>query len=82
MRMGVATIVTRCPGTDGYIEHGRNARLVPPFDAGALAREIRSLWEDRDAREILARQAKADADERFSDEVISEQLRRILAEFC
>ncbi len=82
LRMGVATIATRCPGTDGYIEHARTGRLVPPFDPDALEGEIRALWQDDAAREALARAGADEAEARFSDEATSSQLRDILVEFC
>ena len=82
LRMGVATIATRCPGTDGYIDHGRTGRLVPPFDPRALEHEIETLWRDDPARDALARAGAEEAQARFSDEATSAQLRDILVEFC
>jgi glycosyltransferase involved in cell wall biosynthesis len=78
LRLGVATITTRCPGTEGYIEHLRNGVLVEPFDVEDMVRQIALLWTDRDLRERLAGDGRSDAAERFSDPAAAARLHDLI----
>ena len=78
MRMGVPVIVTRCPGTEGYIEDGETGLLAEPGDAGDMGAKIASLWEDAPRREALSRRSRQVARERFSDEAAAAYLQDIL----
>lgn len=78
MQLGVATIATRCPGTEGYISHELDGILVKPFDVEDLATAISRVWEDEIFRTNLATAARKTARQRFSDEMAAERLRQII----
>lgn len=78
MRAGVAPVVTRCPGTEGYIEDGENGCLTAPFDADDMREKIHALWQDDGARQAMAERAATAATERFSDEAAAARLKEIL----
>lgn len=78
MQLGVPVIATRSPGTDGYIDHGQNGILVAAGDIDDLADQIGRLWQDGDARALLAEQARQDAAARFSDEAAAAQLQQMV----
>lgn len=74
MQLGVPVVATRCPGTEGYIEHGKDGLLVAPFDVDDMAAAIDRLWQDPGLRESLADAARLTARTRFSDEVAAKRL--------
>ncbi|WOI58405.1 glycosyltransferase family 4 protein [Palleronia sp. LCG004] len=78
MRLGVPVVATRCPGTEGYVEDGETGLLVPPFDSDAMADAIAALWNDRDRRDGLSKQARETADRRFSDAAAAEMLHELV----
>jgi glycosyltransferase involved in cell wall biosynthesis len=80
LRLGVASISTRCPGTDGYIRDGQTGILVPPFDAASLGAQIERLWHDAPAREAIAAAGLTDARARFSDEAAARTLAAMIAD--
>lgn len=82
MQLGVPTITTRCPGTDGYIEDGKNGILVPPFDVQAMSDAIRRLWSDGHLRETLSRTGIQTARSTFSDEMAATRLLDIVKSCC
>lgn len=74
MQLGVPVIATRCPGTDGYIEHNRDALLVEPFDVDNMTATLDRLWQDGALRKRLAEWARSTARERFSDQAAAKRL--------
>lgn len=74
MQLGVPVIATRCPGTDGYIEHDRDGLLVEPFDVDNMTATLDRLWQDGPLRERLAGCARSTARERFSDQAAANRL--------
>ena len=58
MMFGKAVVATRCAGTQDYIRDGVNGRLVPPNDDVTMGNAIEQIWNDRDLRLSLGRQAK------------------------
>jgi len=56
-------LATELPSVQEILQHERNAYLVPPDDAHALADGIRWLATHREAAQILARQARMDAEQ-------------------
>ena len=79
MRLGVAVVATRCPGTEGYIEDGVTGSLVAPFDVAGLRQAILELWRNVEVRNALALQGKHHADHNFSDEGAAQALHAIIA---
>lgn len=59
MACGVTPISTSVSGAEDLIADGKNGRLVPPDDAGALRAAIIELAMDAPARERMAKQARA-----------------------
>lgn len=78
MHLGVPVIATRCPGTEGYIEHGLDGLLVNPFDVDDLADAISRVWQDEALRTGLAQNARRTSHDRFSDEVAAGRLLQII----
>jgi len=80
MRMGIATIASRCIGTVDYIRDGETGLLVPPGDSKKLARAICELWENGSLRSRIAAAGRAYADKYFSDEAAGEFLGQVIDE--
>jgi glycosyltransferase involved in cell wall biosynthesis len=80
MRMGVATIATRCVGTVDYIRDGENGLLVANGDSAALRRAIVSLWQNEPLRSRIGSAGYAYAEIFFSDEAAGRYLAQVLDE--
>jgi glycosyltransferase involved in cell wall biosynthesis len=80
MRLGVATIATRCVGTVDYIRDGDTGLLVPPHDPPALRQAIEALWSDEARRQQLAASGQRHADAEFSDEAAGRHLGQAIDE--
>lgn len=81
MACGVVPVAAATPGPMSYIEHGRNGILVPPGDAGALAREIDRLLRDAPRWETLRRRGLGTAAAHSWDAVASD-LEAVYARFA
>jgi glycosyltransferase involved in cell wall biosynthesis len=68
MASGCACVVTASPSLRDYVQHGRNAVLVPPGDAEAMSAAITSLVEDPERCRSLGDQARADAQDKHDNE--------------
>jgi glycosyltransferase involved in cell wall biosynthesis len=66
MALGVPCIATSIPAITAMVVDGESALLVPPGDAAALARAIRTLLEDPDLGRRLGETARRIASERFT----------------
>lgn len=86
MRMGIATIATRCLSTLDYVRDGETALLAEPGDARALRAAIQSLWQDDELRSRIGHAACKHAAEYFSDEAagrhLAEVIDEVLADDC
>ncbi len=78
MRLGAPLLVTRCPGSEGYVEHLETGILVEPFDVDEMALWLGRLWDDAELRERLSGAARAFYDAQLSDGAAAERLRRVL----
>ena len=58
MAMSLPCVATAIPGTIEIVEDGVTARLVPPSDAGAIARELERFEADPPLRESMGRAAR------------------------
>jgi glycosyltransferase involved in cell wall biosynthesis len=65
MAAGIPVIGTDAEGVPEIIRHEENGLLVPPRDAEALARAMRTLAEDDGFRKRLGRQARQDVLQRY-----------------
>ncbi len=63
---GIPVVATRVGGIPEIIEEGRNGFLVPPADAGALARAVIRALELNAVEKALMRQEALDTAARFS----------------
>lgn len=63
---GVPVVASRAGGVPEIVEDGRTGLLVPPGEAGALARAVSALLADPAARRALGRAGRRRAEERFS----------------
>jgi Glycosyl transferases group 1 len=70
MALGKPVVVTDSPGVRDYVDDGRTGLVVPPGDAGALARAISWALDPANASEVaeLGARARTTARERFSGE--------------
>jgi glycosyltransferase involved in cell wall biosynthesis len=80
MRMGIATVATRCVGTVDYILDGETGALVPMGDPEALRHTIETLWRDDTLRARIASAGRDYADKHFSDEAAGLNLSRVVKE--
>lgn len=80
MQLGVPLIATRCPGTEGYVDHGRTGLLVAPFDRAGLQAAISELWGDAARRAALSAAAQEAWRSRFSDEAAAATLKTLIDE--
>ena len=78
MQMGVPIIATRCPGTEGYIEDGKNGLLVAPANVEDMKKNILSLWEDEKRRQDISSWQKEKFFNSFSDEAAAKSLENII----
>lgn len=78
MRMGVATIATRCIGTVDYIQNGETGILVSPGDAEELGDAVRDLWQNRTLRLQMASAGRDYANKFFSDEAAGDNLSAVI----
>jgi glycosyltransferase involved in cell wall biosynthesis len=78
MRMGIATVATRCVGTVDYILEWETGALVPMRDPEALKRAIETLWHDDALRARIASAGRDYADKHFSDEAAGLNLSRVV----
>ena len=78
MRLGVPTVATECPGTQGYIDHDETGMLVRPFDKDDLKDTIARLWSDPDLRDRIGKAGREKAEEHFSDERVAARLQQVL----
>jgi glycosyltransferase involved in cell wall biosynthesis len=66
MAAGRAIVATAVGGNPELIEHGVNGLLIPPGDAGQLARSVMRLLEDEQLALRLGRAARRRVEERYS----------------
>ena len=57
MQLHVPIIATEVGGIPDIIQDGLNGLLIPPLDKDAIVKSILSLYEDREKRETLSRNA-------------------------
>jgi glycosyltransferase involved in cell wall biosynthesis len=67
---GRAIVATDVPGCREAVVPGRNGLLIPPRDAGALARALEQLLGDPALRQRMGRESRALAEERFDERVL------------
>jgi glycosyltransferase involved in cell wall biosynthesis len=65
MASGLATVASDVAGNSCVLADGKNGRLVPPDDAGALAEVIIELLADEEQRRRLGQAARATVEERY-----------------
>lgn len=74
MALGLPVVASGVDGVPEAVENGKNGLLVPPGDAAALAKAIKSLVTDPAKRAALGAAAHADIAEKFT-------LRRMIGEY-
>lgn len=78
MRLGVPVIVTKCPGSDGYLRDKDTGYLVEPFNEERMTSAISALWGNETLRSTLAESGRLEAELRFSDEADAIELEQII----
>jgi len=74
MQAGKPIVASACDGIPEDVTDGRDALLVPPGDARALANALGRLLGDADLRERLGRAARATFEARFSAKALADTL--------
>jgi glycosyltransferase involved in cell wall biosynthesis len=80
MMFARAAVITACPASVDYVDHGHDALLVRHGDRDDMKAAIKMLWEDETLRRTIGAAARKTALERFSDEAIGRELGIILRE--
>lgn len=75
---GIPVLATEVEGVVDVIENGKTGLLVPPDDAGALAKAITRLLDDNDLRTSLGRAGKAHAEEQYSVDKMCDQYEEMM----
>lgn len=66
MALGLPVVATAIPGNRGLIDDEVHGLLAPPDDPPALARTILKAWDDFEAAQARAVEARKRVDERYS----------------
>lgn len=74
---GRPLIVTDVPGCRDLVRDGQNGLLVPVQDSKALATAMIRLAADQSLRRLMGHNARKDAEEKFSDQVIEQATREL-----
>ena len=77
MASGLPIVSTRAVGVVDCLEDGRDALLVPPRDAHALAEAIVRMLEDAELRRRLARTALAEVRELYSWQAVAGRIQQV-----
>lgn len=77
MLNGLVVIASRVSGTPEIVEDGVTGYLIPPADVNALTEAIRNMYRNPDL-EVMAVNARAVAEQRFSNEAYVEGYHRLL----
>jgi hypothetical protein len=78
MTYGKAQVVTRCPGSVDYVDHGKQALLVDPGDFHGLKESLQSLWEQDILRKRFGASGRTRMIDEFSDEAGGKNLGALL----
>jgi glycosyltransferase involved in cell wall biosynthesis len=73
--MGVPCVVTDVPGCRETVEHGRNGLLVPLGDVHALAEAIIELLTDGEKAQLMGKEGRRMALERFDERQVFDKVR-------
>ncbi len=82
MRAGVPVVLTDVTGSRDAVEHGITGLLVPAGDHAALAEQIVALLNQPSRARRLARAGREAIHERFTIEVMGDQLRGLYSELA
>lgn len=77
MATGLPIVSTRAVGVVDCLEDGRDALLVPPRDAGALAQAITRMLDDAPLRRRLARTALEEVRELYSWQAVGRRIQDV-----
>lgn len=81
MRMGRPIIATNCMGTEDYIISGETGILTEFKSVQSMSEAIERMWNDRELRERLGKNAAQYAEKYLSDEAVGKQLGDLLEKF-
>jgi glycosyltransferase involved in cell wall biosynthesis len=74
MASGMPIVASAIDGPKDFLVDGATALLVPPHDSHALANAVARLINDASLRESLGREARAEAEQRYSFSAIGRRL--------
>jgi glycosyltransferase involved in cell wall biosynthesis len=72
--LGVPVAATAAGGNPELVDDGRTGLIADFFDTTATAQRVRSLWDDRPARDAMRRAARTAFEERFCTDVFGRNL--------
>lgn len=78
MAAGLPVVASDVDGISETVDDGRTGLLVPPRDSRALAEAVGKLCADASLRDELARNARGEADARFTAEETGRRIAEIL----
>lgn len=80
--LGKAVIATRVPGLLDYVEEGKTALFVNPYDIHDMKKKIHFLLSSREAVNELAREARKTVVSKYSERQMALGLRDAVDELC
>lgn len=81
LQAGLPVVASACDGIPEDVTDGKDALLVPPGDALALAAALERLIGDASLRARLSRAARATFEARFSADHVTDALAKVWSEF-
>lgn len=78
MAMGKAVVLTRTPGLEDYVEHGKTGIFVPPNDPDAMTRALVELVTDSDRCQRIGAAARESVLANFSTQVMCQRLAEVI----
>ncbi len=82
MAFGKPVIVTRGASTEGLLDDGRVAYVIPPGDSAALRAAINQVWCDESVRERLSMNGRSYAMSLGTHERLVRDIKRVIQETC
>ncbi len=76
MSMGKAVVVSNVPGIADYVEDGKNAVLVRPYDYGELRDKMEYLLSRPEERIQIGKNARKTIEEKFNEKNMAEEIHR------
>jgi len=80
MSFGKATVATRAPSTETYVQHGVTGLLVEPGDVEGMRQAILHLWHNRDEAKRMGQAARQRFEEHHTIDHLAQRVYNIALE--